>query len=247
VSGASGRIIEVAELDLAFEPRPWRFAEERADEIEANWVERKAKLPLLFNGRVLLLGRYEFSTRADGRTVLRGAYFDADYKSFLAWRDFGFPDAGACNGFSMAALQSLDGAFLLGEMAAHTANAGSVYFAAGTPDMNDVFGARVDLAASVWRELHEETGLSPADGVAEPGWIIVHAPPRIACMKIFRLNERAEAIKERVDAFLAADPHAELRRLHTIRELGDLDGLNSPRFIADFLTHALSESYSSVG
>ena len=101
-----------------------------------------------------------------GRTaplVLRGDYFETDFADFLAWRDFGFPGESVCNGFSMAALQGSDGAFLLGEMAAHTANAGAIYFAAGTPDRQDVFGERVDLAASVTRELEEETGVSAAE------------------------------------------------------------------------------------
>lgn len=241
MSEPGARIFKAAELDLGYEPAPWAFAEGRAEAIAAHWASRKAALPRLFDGRVLLLGRHHFAQRDDGATILRGAYFATDYKAFLAWRDFGFPDRGVCNCFSMAALRSSDGAFLLGEMAAHTANAGSVYFAAGTPDSSDILGARVDLAASARRELREETGISADEVATAAGWTIVHAPPRIACMKIMRMAETAQNIKARVDAFLAVDPGAELRRLHIVRRKQDLDAINSPRYVADFIAHELED------
>jgi len=235
------RIVKVAELDLGFETAPWAFAENRAEEIAAHWMVRKAALPQLFDGRVLMLGRHFFAQRDDGATILSGAYFATDYKAFLAWRDFGYPDRAVCNCFSMAALLSSDGAFLLGEMAGHTANGGSVYFAAGTPDPSDIVGERVDLAASAQRELYEETGISADEVATAPGWTIVHAPPRIACMKVMRMDQTADSIKTRVDAFLAQDPDAELKRLHIVRGARDLEGLNSPGFIADFIEHQRKE------
>ncbi len=94
--------------------------------------------------------------------VFRGAYLETRFSRFIAWRDFGFPDRTMRNCFAMAALRAADGAFLLGVMGAHTANAGKVYFPAGTPDLDDVVGDRVDLAGSVARELGEETGLATA-------------------------------------------------------------------------------------
>ena len=80
----------------------------------------------------------------------------------------------------MAALRAADGAFLLGRMAKHTANAGKVYFPSGTPDPNDVRdGGIVDLDGSVRRELLEETGLISTD--AKPGgWHAVLAGARVA-------------------------------------------------------------------
>ena len=45
-------------------------------------------------------------------------------------------------------VRSSDGAYLLGVMNRHTANAGRVYFPAGTPDPDDIVGARVDLDGS---------------------------------------------------------------------------------------------------
>lgn len=240
MSATQARVVEVAELDLAYQPGPWEFAQARADEIAAHWAARIKALPRMFDGRVLLLGRHEFAGGGNG-AILRGVYFETDFKAFLAWRDFGFPDLGVCNCFSMAALRCSDGAFLLGEMAGHTANAGSVYFASGTPDPSDIFGASVDLAASARRELHEETGISPDEVAIAAGWTIVYAPPRIACMKIMRCADPAEAVKERVEAFLAADPNAELRRMHIVRGKRDIGGINCPRFIADFLNHAFED------
>src|SRR5882762_3146621 len=76
--------------------------------------------------------------RAEIGERLRADYFETDFASFLAWRDWGFADKGVFNGFGMGALRSIDGAFVMGEMAAHTANAGRIYFPAGTPDLDDL-------------------------------------------------------------------------------------------------------------
>jgi 8-oxo-dGTP pyrophosphatase MutT (NUDIX family) len=236
VSGSP--ILRVAELDLHVAPREWAFARDRADDIRAHLAESRAKQPSLFNGRVLLLGEHAFETRADGALALRGSYFETDFADFLAWRDFGFPDAAVCNGFSMAALQSIDGAFLLGEMGAHTANAGAIYFAAGTPDRQDVFGDRMDLTASVTRELEEETGIRATETRYGPDWIVVHAPPRVACMKIMRLAITADAAKARIDAFLAQDHQPELAGMHIVRDMDDVDVARTPDFVVDFLRYA---------
>ncbi|MGD1016400.1 MAG: hypothetical protein ABR863_08175 [Roseiarcus sp.] len=152
----ASRIVELAELDLALVARPWPFAEAEAAAIAAHWRTRLAAKPRLYNGRVLLLGEHALERRADGAQALRGAFFETDYAAFIAWRDFGYPDAQVCNAFSAAALASRDGAFLLGEMAAHTLNAGAIYFPCGTPDPKDVFAGRVDLEQSAARELEEE-------------------------------------------------------------------------------------------
>src|SRR6478735_1564666 len=132
-------IIPLTRLDLRFEPAPWPFADERRAEIDAHFAMLRAAKPEIWNGRVLLLRRGEI---ADG--VPSGAYCEVDFGSFIAWRDGGSPDASARNCFPMAALRSSDGSFLLGVMGAHTATAGQIYFAAGTPDRNDVVGDMVD-------------------------------------------------------------------------------------------------------
>ena len=233
------RIAEVAELDFAFEPKSWAFAESRAADIAAHWARLREAKPALYNGRMLLLGRRELARRADGGLRLTGAFFETAYADFVAWRAFGHPGAGIENCFSMAALRGADGAFLLGEMAPHTMNAGLTYFPAGTPDLADVFGGKVDLDASARRELLEETGISAEETAIEPGWTVVFALPRIACMKPMTLSVPADEAKTRIEAFLASDPHAEFARIHVVRDLADIDEARTPAVVTAYLRHAL--------
>jgi hypothetical protein len=215
---SGSRILEVAELDFHLEPYHWPFAAERAGEIQSHWEERSKAQPTLFNGRVLLLGRHAFETRADGKIVLRGAYFETDFAAFLAWRDFGFPGAEVCNGFSMAALRGSDGAFLLGD--------------------------RVDLLASLTRELEEETGIAARETTYGAGWIVVDAPPRIACLKIMSLGVPAATGKARIEEFLARDPRAELSAVHVV-SVDDAVPAGTLDFIRDFLSYGFAQR--SVG
>ena len=241
----ASRILEVAELDLRVTPYDWRFAVDRAGEIQSHWEQRLKAKPAMYNGRVLLMARHAFETRADGDIVMRGAYFETDFAALLAWRDFGFPGDSVCNGFSMAALRGSDGAFLLGEMASHTANAGAIYFAAGTPDPQDVFGDRVDLLASLTREVEEETGIAARETTYCASWIVVHAPPRIACMKIMQLGVPAAPAKARIEKFLARQPQAELAAIQIVGKIDDLGPARMLPFVRDFLTYAFAQR--SVG
>jgi 8-oxo-dGTP pyrophosphatase MutT (NUDIX family) len=236
---SASRILSIDAVDLRFAARPWPFAEAEAERIADHWRARVAQLPRLYNGRVLLLGRHTIGAGPQG-TTLSGEYFETHFAAFLAWRDFGFPDLTVANAFSMAALVAADGAFLLGKMAGHTANAGATYFPAGTPDPNDVFDGKVDLVSSALRELSEETGIASDEVVFAPGWTVVYAPPRIACLKLMRLAQPAAAIKARVEAFLAADPEAELSGIRIVRGPADVDRTRTPGFIVDYLDFAFA-------
>jgi 8-oxo-dGTP pyrophosphatase MutT (NUDIX family) len=228
-------ILQVAELDLVFEHSPWAFAERRAASVAAHWARLTKAKPTLFNGRVLLLGRRVIETRPDGALKLKGVYFETDYADFVAWQDFGYPGEPIDNCFSMAALRGVDGAFLLGEMASHTFNAGQIYFPAGTPDPNDVFHGRVDLAASARRELFEETGVRDGETTVAPGWTVVFTPQRIACMKLMTLPIPAARAKARIEAYLARDPHSEFARVHVVHSPRDIDERLIPVFVAAYL------------
>src|ERR1700743_489767 len=151
-------IHRVTALDLKIRPWSWPFAKERQAEIDAHFSAAQREARALCTGRALF-GRTPVF--ADDR--LSAEYFEVDFASFLSWRDWGFPDTSVFNGFGMGALQARDGAFVLGEMAEHTANARPNSFPSGTPDLSDVRGDRLDIAGSVVRELEEETGLTSAD------------------------------------------------------------------------------------
>jgi 8-oxo-dGTP pyrophosphatase MutT (NUDIX family) len=238
-------LLEVADLDLTFEASRWEFPERQSGAIAAHWGRLTKAKPSLFNGRVLLLGRRVIEPRWDGALRLRGVYFETDYADYVAWTAFGHPGEPVDNCFAMAALRSSDGAFLLGEMAHHTYNAGQIYFPAGTPDPDDVFDNRVDLETSARRELLEETGLLADETDIEPGWTLAITPQRIACMKLMTFPLPAVRLKARIEAFLARDPHAELSRVHIVGDPQDIDETRVPTFVADYLRYAFDQR--SVG
>ena len=138
----------------------------------------------------------------------------------------------------MAALRSSDGAFLLGVMGAHTATAGQIYFAAGTPDPNDIVGDTVDLEGAVMRELTEETGLGLADAEPEAEWTATPLGQRIALMKIVHARESAETLRERIRTFLGNQQQPELSDIHIVRTLYDLNS-SMPPYVAAFLRDRL--------
>src|SRR5215831_7363693 len=120
-------IHRVTTLDLTVRPAAWPFAEERRAEIAAHFAEKQRERPKLWNGRVLLGRDPDVAGSRFSAT-----YFETDFASFLAWRDWGFPVKAVFNGFGMGALRASDGAFVLGVMGEHTANAGRIYFPSGT-------------------------------------------------------------------------------------------------------------------
>jgi 8-oxo-dGTP pyrophosphatase MutT (NUDIX family) len=225
-------IFPVTSLDLRFEPAPWRFALDRRAEIDAHFAEMKAAKPEIWNGQILLMRRWSLHGAA-----LHGAYMETDFASLLAWRDFGFPDRATFNCFGMAALRAADGAYLLGEMAPTTTNAGRIYFPAGTPEPEDVVDGKVDLAGNVMRELAEETGLTRSDVEIAEGWTCVRVGPRLAMMQEMRSRENARDLRARILDHLPHDPHQELSDIHIVRGPADVDPQRMPPWITEYFRH----------
>lgn len=228
-------IHRVTTLELDVQPWSWPFAIERGAEITAHFAGKQREKPQIWNGRLLLARNPVFTGSG-----FRAGYFETDFASFLAWRDWGFPDRGIFNGFGMGALRSNDGAFVLGEMGQHTANAGRIYFPSGTPDLDDICAGTVDIAGSVVREVAEETGLSAADYRADAHWDCVVSGASVAMIQVLNVDSPGEALRTRIEANLARQRHPELSAVHLVRDIGDLTAA-MPRFVTAFIEAQFSQ------
>jgi 8-oxo-dGTP pyrophosphatase MutT (NUDIX family) len=241
-SPAAIAVCRVDELALSYRPWVWPFAHERQSEIAAHFANARAARPQLWNGRVMLAR----NPRHEGMRF-SAEYFDTDFASFLAWRDWGCPDREVFNGFGMGALRGSDGVFLLGEMAAHTANAGKIYFPSGTPDPGDRLGDRlgdvVDIAGSVFREVQEETGLAPEAYRASPTWYCIRVGQAIALMRLLELDAPAEQLQIQIARFLATEAEPELSRMHLVRDRQDFTPA-MPAFVTALIETVLAEEAS---
>src|SRR5258706_9037046 len=229
-------IHRVTQLDLSLQPWSWRFEQERRADIDAHFALQQREKPKIWNGRILLARVPDFAGER-----FSAQYFEADFASFLAWRDWGFPGKDVLNGFGMGALRSSDGAFVLGEMGQHTANAGRIYFPSGTPDLDDIRDGAVDIAGSVAREVEEETGLAPADYRAAAHWDCVVSGVAIAMIRILNVDSSGEALRARIEANLAREQQPELSAIHLVRATSDFTPA-MPRFVTAFIEAQLSAS-----
>lgn len=216
----------------------WPFAAENRARIDAHFVEEQRKIPELFNGIVLLGRNHRFID-----DTLHADYFETDFASFLAWRDWGFPDDSVFNGFGAGALRGNDGAFVLGEMAANTSNAGKIYFASGTPDRNDIRGSVVDLADSIRRETLEEIGLTEADYRATDAWDVIVARGVVAMVRVLDADRSGAELQARIEANLAMQAHREFAAVHLVRSTAELND-RMPLYVKSFLTAQFSSPYT---
>jgi 8-oxo-dGTP pyrophosphatase MutT (NUDIX family) len=234
VTGSSAPNVKTVALDRAeivCAPWSWPFAADRRGDVNAYFADLCRQRSGVWNGRVLLLNSYTIEGRA-----LRGSCFETDYASFCSWRDWGFPDPSVYNVFAASALRSADGAFLVGEMAASTANAGLVTFPCGTPEPDDLDAeGHLDLAGNLSRELLEETGIGMGEVRAEPGWTMLRDRCFLAFVKVVAALENADALRARILRHLASEQRPEFVDIRILRSLADLD-LAMPRFLTAFLT-----------
>lgn len=222
-----------AELRLV--DQPWRFATENVDLIEAHWQAAIARQPKLFNGRVMVMVE---GSLAGGR--LTGRLIEVDFKAFLAWRSHVHLEPATRDCFGSGIVISADGAVLLGRQSKGNMNEGLAYPPGGMIDARDIASdGRISIAASIARELAEETGLGPAEAPAEPGVLVVAHGHKIALGVVHRSPLTAAALRERIRAHIAADHDPELADVVFVATRAEADRIATPDFVRPLLAHLL--------
>jgi 8-oxo-dGTP pyrophosphatase MutT (NUDIX family) len=232
-SGRAPIIGDVDGFDCRVAEQAWPWADKNAAAIAAHWQTAIAEKPDMFDGKVLIATEVavEGSRLASELITVR-------YSALNFWVRSGFPYAGAFNLFGAGLVVTKDGAVLLGEMAAHTANAGISYFPCGTPDPGDVTDSRLDIEGSILRELEEETGLGAAQLKPDRRWIAWDGA-LFCCACRYDTDLTAEEAGRIASAHLAAQAQPELARVHLVRRMDDLLELNVPAYVSALLEQVL--------
>jgi len=205
-------------LDLRMGDRRWEFAEAERARILDHWQARVAANPHLWNGEVLVCMAAEVQDN-----ILHARFALSDFASFVAWRDWGWPDRSVRNCFGVPAVVTACGALLFGVMGSATANAGKAYPPSGSLEPRDVLpDGRIDILASMRTELLEETGIDLRD--AEEGRLFaVFEGQRLAVVRTFRAAEDYSTLAARCRAHLESDSSPELDSIEAIRSTSQID------------------------
>lgn len=213
----------VTSVDLRVEPGGWSFAEAERPRIAAHWAAIVAAKPQVWNGQVLICTR---AVVRDGH--LEARYARTDYASFVAWRDWGWPDPAARNCFGVAVVVSADHALLYGVMAETTLNPGRSFPPSGSLEQQDVTAdGSVDIFGSMSRELAEETSLDLAAMRAGETYALFDGR-RLAVARLAYSAQTYAALEAQAAAFIAAQPESELVRVEAIRSPADIGARMPP-------------------
>jgi 8-oxo-dGTP pyrophosphatase MutT (NUDIX family) len=224
-------VLVVQRLALRLVQKPWPWAAASRNAIDGHFAALKRERPSVWNGRVLLQHRQTLTP-----DLLEGEFLETDFASIDAWRALGRPDPSVKDCFAAVAICTADGAWLLVEMGPQTANAGLIYFCAGVPDPADVVGGIIDFEHSAWRELFEETGLTRADVVEEPGWAVINERKRTAVIKVVHMHHAAEPARDQLMRNIGQQSNPELSDIRIVRSAADLD-TKMPPFVGAFLQY----------
>ncbi|MEQ1942959.1 NUDIX domain-containing protein [Mesorhizobium sp. VNQ89] len=208
-------ILPVDHIDVRLDTSPHPFVQGREKAIAENWALEVREKPAVFNGTVVLLSEFGY---ADGR--LYGRCHAVSYSTFLYWRKDRV--ATVAHAFAHPMLVSSDNALIAIRMAAHTVNAGKVYFAAGSFEPEDFPDGKVDAHGNMVREVREETGIDISDVRREERYHALATERGTVIFRRYFVEEDAESITSRIRDFVAAESEPEIEGPVVIRNARDL-------------------------
>jgi hypothetical protein len=236
-SATQGCVFRVDTCELSLGKRQWDYARVNADAIAAHWDLRRRSNPGYFNGSIHLMERYEIIGSA-----LVATFFRTDFKSFLYWREHGYPAAEAFDAFGSALIRSAEGHVLLGRQSVGNINAGLCYLPGGFIDERDVApDGRIVIGDSIAREVAEETGLTAFEGAQIPGFLIVRIGALVSMIREFRCRVPAVDLRAQILARLATETNPELADIVIMRRMADLVHKQVPPYTAMALATVLPD------
>lgn len=231
----------LAACNLAVRSDFWPFAETNRPAIDAHWARATQTNPGYFNGVVHLVDRVHLDGDRLDASLVR-----TDFKSYLFWRDQGFPEAGVLDGFGSALIHSSDRYLMLGRQRTGNVNGGLVYPPSGFIDESDVAtDGTIDIAGSVAREVSEETGIDAAALVKEAGFHLTRSGSQLSIAVPFRIPMTAAEFVRFAERHIALSSDSELDAVIAVATLSDIKGLSLPRYARVLLEALLSETLSS--
>lgn len=231
------RVIWLESCRLRVTQPSWDYASRNSAAIDSHWQRRSAENPAMFNGVIHLMT----STDLEGAR-LTGGFARTDFKSFLFWREQGYPSAGTRDAFGSALVRSADRHILLGRQRGGHLNAGLTYLPGGFIDPRDVAAdGTISIDDSILREFEEETGIPASEVEVRPGYFATFSGPLLSLSRELRSPLSSAALLDRVRNHIASDPDSELLDVFAARTVGELDQLAMVPFAAQLLKWYFSD------
>lgn len=204
-------VFPVMHIDLRILDGEHPFHQTEKPAARENWAKEVAANPALFDGRMILQHRLAISEKG-----IAGEGYVIPFSTFMWWRK----QAQRKDGFHLFAypvLETRDGALVAIRMGEHTANAGQVYFAAGSLEEIDIVDGRCDIEGNMRREVLEETGLDLQDAVAGEGYFATQYRRVVTVLRLFRFDLTAEEMIEQIERHMLVAEDKEIAGAVAIR------------------------------
>lgn len=207
------------------------YVQHNKQAIDDNWQNELAANPTLYDGEIYLASQ---ASLIDG--VLQSNYQRTSFRSLLYWRKDLSPDK-PFHIFGSGVIVSSDNRLLLGQMGAHNAVGGKIYFPAGSNDDQDIVDGQVDFERNARREVLEETGIDLYESERCSGYYLVQSERSLALFRCYNFAQTGDALLAQAEQFISSQIQPELSHVLMIGQGHQLD-TRSPAHI-----HAFTQWY----